>query len=103
MYLTKGVRGGQHRPTAAVELAELSLARPCKTCYPDAPRIKVVRRFCPICNTNCPQPCEHNGGVRVTVSYKTSYISLLRDPGQESLRVRWVWPDLVHFYDSIAS
>jgi hypothetical protein len=51
-------------------------ARPCRTCYPDAPRISIRKRYCSECDTR--YPCPHNGGVEVT------------DRGG---RHYWVWPD----------
>lgn len=98
----KPARGNPH-PVVEVDLAELNHVRPCKTCYDDAPRIKTARRFCPLCNKSKARPCEHNGGVRVTTAFTTTYTSLLRDPGDEVVRTIWVWPDRVHFYEPIAS
>lgn len=94
-------RGSAH-PLQSIDLSEVNLRRPCKVCYPDAPRTKVARRFCPQCNTNSVRPCAHNGGVRVTVAYQTKYVGLLRDPGDEVVRAIWVWPDRAHFYEPVA-
>ena len=83
----------------AVELSDLRGARPCKTCYPDAPNYRIVRRACSICNRPKLTPCEHNGGVLVTLTRHTSYISVLRDPGDEFLQTTYVWPDEVWKYE----
>lgn len=101
--LTKKPARGSTHPLEEIDLDQLDKPRPCKRCYPDAPRIKVVRRFCPLCNKTRTRPCAHNGGVRVTMAYKTNYVGLLRDPGEETVRSIWVWPDQAHHYDSIAS
>lgn len=73
----------------ALDLDEV-LIRPCLTCYPDAPRIKMTKRYCLIHDS--PMPCEHNGGVLVPMS---------------DGRSRHVWPDsntyLRHRRLSIAS
>lgn len=73
--LRKGPAKGEHYELIAIDLAELDV-RPCRTCYPDAPKIKIYKRFCHTCNSN--YACPHNGGVPVTV----------RDGRQ-----CWVWPD----------
>jgi hypothetical protein len=86
-----------------MDLDKINFKTPCKTCYPDAPRIPVARRFCSICNKGKPYPCQHNGGVKVTLAYKTSYVGLLRDPGDLVYREAWVWPDRIHFYEGLAS
>jgi hypothetical protein len=60
------LRKGPSRGTPH-ELIELDLndvaARPCKTCYPDAPRIKILKTYCTICESRI--ACEHNGGVLI--------------------------------------
>lgn len=73
--LRKNPSRGDHHELIAVELSELGV-RPCKTCYPDAPRIKILKTYCAICESR--YACEHNGGV------------LIRDRGG---RRYWVWPD----------
>ena len=74
--LTKGpARGDGHR-LVAMDLDECGV-RPCKTCYPDVPRVKIRKPYCPTCQS--PLPCEHNGGVRVK----------RRVTGFPY----WVWPD----------
>lgn len=103
VQLQKRPARGTAKPIEEIDLADLNFKHPCLVCFPDAPRAKVVRRFCPKCNKGKPYPCAHNGGVRVTIAYKTSYVGLLRDPGDEVMRHAWVWPDKVHFYEPIAS
>ena len=73
--LRKKVARGTPNELLHVDLNDV-VVRPCLLCYPDAPRIKVNKRFCDICQSR--YACEHNGGVRVT----------LRDG-----RSRYVWPD----------
>ena len=73
--LTKKPARGEGLPLIAVDLEEVD-ARPCATCYPDAPRIKVLHRYCDICES--PYPCEHNGGVLILDRAGRRY---------------WVWPD----------
>jgi hypothetical protein len=99
--LKRPARGNPH-PVVEVDLADLNFVRPCRNCYPDAPRIKVVRRFCPLCNKSETRPCRHNGGVPVTIGRPIRYISLLRDPGDEQNVTIYVWPDQVHFYEPVA-
>jgi len=50
--------------------------RPCRTCYPDAPRVDVRRQYCEKCES--PYACAHNGGVLV-----------ITRAGHR----RWLWPD----------
>ena len=59
----------------AVDLNDV-FVRPCKTCYPDAPRVEIVKRYCEVCQSA--YACEHNGGL------------LIRDRGG---RWYWTWPD----------
>ena len=73
--LRKGPSRGTTNPLVQVPIDEAD-ARPCRTCYPDAPKIIVFKRYCPICDSKW--PCEHNGGVRV-----------IRRHGEP----QWVWPD----------
>jgi len=101
--LRKGPARGTQKPLETVDLDQIHHPRPCRTCYTDAPRIKVGRRYCPLCNKNGrPHPCEHNGGVKVTIAQPVTYISLLRDPGDEDVRAIWVWPDRAHHYEPLA-
>jgi hypothetical protein len=73
--LRKGPPRGESRPLVAVDLDEVRV-RPCKTCYPDAPRIKIRKVYCPECDTK--HACPHNGGVVVV---------------DRAGRHFWVWPD----------
>ena len=73
--LKKPPARGEHLPLVAVDLENVYV-RPCRTCYPDAPHIKVLRRYCSICHS--PYACEHNGGIQIV------------DRGG---RHYWVWPD----------
>jgi len=98
-HLTKPPARGEAKPVRAVELADLVMARPCKHCYPDAPSYKIVRRVCHACNPRRALPCSHNGGVRVTLTRTTRYVSLFRDPGDDFPQVTYVWPDQVWFYE----
>lgn len=100
--LTKAPARGTARPLVSVDLEDLPVrANPCKTCYPDFPNPKIVRRYCPICPSQTVRPCEHNGGVQVTASYTTNYVSALRDPGEETNWVTWVWPDHAWQYEQV--
>lgn len=78
--LTKPPSRGDHNPLVEVDLEEC-YQRPCRWCYPDAPRIALVKRYCPICDAK--HACEHNGGVLV----------LMPDDGYHGRSRRWVWPD----------
>jgi len=73
--LTKGPARGEGLQLIAVDLNEVYV-RPCKSCYPDAPRIPVRHPYCHDCRS--PYPCRHNGGVQVTSRHG---------------HTRWVWPD----------
>ena len=66
---------GHSRDLVARDLNDVHV-RPCKTCYPDAPRLDIIKRYCEECRSR--YACEHNGGV---------YVTLLDG------RRRWVWPD----------
>lgn len=101
--LTKAPARGVTNPITEHELADLVHPKPCKVCYSDAPRAKAARRFCPLCNKTQTRPCAHNGGVLVTIAYKTNYVGLLRDPGDEVVTTKYVWPENVHRYEPIAS
>lgn len=83
-------------PSQAVDLNDVVKPSPCRTCYRDAPRVKVVRRYCPDCDTS--YPCPHNGGVQVLLTGVTTYTSALRDPGDTYTRRAYVWPDRAHHY-----
>ena len=62
------------------ELVQLDLelvhVRPCRTCFPNAPRVSIHKHYCEICESN--YACEHNGGVLVI---------------DRANRRRWLWPD----------
>jgi hypothetical protein len=73
--LTKGPARGDGHELIAVDLEDVHV-RPCHSCYPDAPRIKVRHPYCYTCGTA--HACEHNGGV------------LIRD---RAGRRFYVWPD----------
>ena len=66
---------GEHYPLIAVDLDEVHV-RPCKTCYPDAPRVKIIKRYCTRCRSRT--ACKHNGGILIT---------------DRIGRQLWVWPD----------
>lgn len=73
--LRKKPAKGEPHDLISVDLNEIYV-RPCKTCYPDAPRVKIIKRYCKKCRSAT--ACKHNGGIQVTI----------RDG-----RHRWVWPD----------
>jgi hypothetical protein len=73
--LRKTPARGEHHELLAVDLDDVHV-RPCKTCYPDAPRIRIFKSYCPICDTK--HACQHNGGVEITDRRGRRY---------------WVWPD----------
>jgi len=73
--LRKGPARGVDKPLVARDLNDV-FVRPCKTCYPDAPRIKIRKTYCPECDTV--HACPHNGGVVVT---------------DRQGRLWWSWPD----------
>jgi hypothetical protein len=73
--LRKGPQAGPGYELISMDLAEVGY-RPCHTCYPDAPWVKIRKTRCPECDTK--YACPHNGGV------------LVIDRGGRKL---WVWPD----------
>lgn len=73
--LRKKPAQGEGRPLLAMDLDEVGV-RPCRTCYPDAPKIQIWHRWCEICESK--NACEHNGGVQVI---------------DRGFRRFWVWPD----------
>jgi len=85
--LTKGPARGPGLELVEVDISEV-FVRPCKTCYPDAPRLNLRHPYCHICDS--PYACEHNGGVLVTSRH-----------GHR----RWLWPDTnqMPYYRSTAS
>ena len=102
VQLQKRPARGEAKPIVEADLNDVNFKHPCLTCYPDAPRPKVVRRWCEQCNYQRINPCPHNGAVKVTIAYKTNYVGLLREPGAEVLKEAWVWPDRAHFYEGLA-
>lgn len=72
--LTKGPARGDGHEIIGMDLNDVEV-RPCLTCYPDAPRVKIRHPYCYTCES--PRACEHNGGVQVN------------EPGFSW----WVWPD----------
>ena len=97
--LVKKPARGEPHPVRSADLAVLIRVRPCHTCYPDAPRVKVAKRRCPICNKKTVRACPHNGGMPVRIEKRTSYVSLLRDPGDVVYQTIYVWPDRLHLYE----
>lgn len=73
--LRKGPARGKPHRLLAVDLSEVGV-RPCKTCYPDAPRISIRKAYCPVCDTKF--ACPHNGGIQII---------------DRAGRHFWVWPD----------
>lgn len=98
VQLTKKPARGEPHPVLSTDLKDLLGVRPCQACYPDAPRPRVVRRHCPVCNKSKITACPHNGGVPVKISYSTNYVGLLRDPGDLMEKTIYVWPDNVYRY-----
>jgi hypothetical protein len=73
--LRKKPAQGDHRELVEVDLEEV-FVRPCRTCYPDAPAIKLIKAYCPICDSKT--PCQHNGGVQIVDRRGRNF---------------WVWPN----------
>jgi|SRR5262245_4291804 len=61
--LRKRPSRGEPHDLIEVDLDEVDV-RPCLTCYPDAPRYDLLKRYCQICDSR--HPCEHNGGVAIS-------------------------------------
>jgi len=99
--LRKPPARGVARELLEVELSSLEFATPCKNCYPDAPRAKSWHRNCEICKSW--MPCEHNGGVPVYINYTHTKRTLFNEPGDVSPRLKYVWPENVRNYVSLAS
>lgn len=96
------LRAGQARNDVSCQVVELSLDQldrrtPCKECYPDAPRVKVMLPYCHQCES--PRPCEHNGGIAVKVpsTYVNGYA--LIEPGETIYRTCYVRPDRAYLYE----
>lgn len=79
--LTKKPSMGDHYELVAKDLEEV-FVRPCLTCYPDAPRLKILKRYCPRCDTKT--PCPHNGGIAVFTNWEAYH---------KGRKLIWVWPD----------
>ena len=73
--LRKPPARGKPRELKHLDLNDVHV-RPCKTCYPDVPRIQIFKRYCETCQS--PYACEHNGGVQIVDRAGRHY---------------WVWPD----------
>jgi|SRR5262245_40113999 len=73
--LRKRPAQGEAHELITIDLAELGV-RPCRTCYPDAPNLKVRKAYCELCQSK--RACEHNGGVLIT---------------DRAGRHMYVWPD----------
>jgi len=101
--LTKKPAKGEPRPLLEVDLKDLKFAVPCKYCYPDAPRAKSMHLRCQICYPQRPAPCKHNGGVPVIINVTVKKRTLYLEPGDVITKVRYVWPEKVHHYTTLAS
>jgi hypothetical protein len=73
--LKKAPARGERQPVQALDLNDVGV-RPCKTCYPDAPALKIFKPYCHKCRS--PYPCRHNGGIEVV---------------DRRGHRRYVWPD----------
>lgn len=86
-----GQTGGSSHPVREVTLGDLTPRQaPCRSCYPDSPRLKIHTPYCHACETR--QPCPHNGGVLVKIPRVWRYGSALLEPGQVTYAHRYVWP-----------
>lgn len=83
---------------AEVNLDEIGRAQPCRTCYPDAPRLASAHRWCRECNKQKIRPCQHNGGVLVPLTRTHRKTTINSDPGDTYIRFDYVWPEQVHLY-----
>ena len=86
-------------PVHAVPISSIDGLSPCRSCYPDAPRIKFFKRRCKECGSA--RPCAHNGGVYVRVPAVYRRGSALMKPGTVIYRRRWVWPDVAWMYEPV--
>ena len=102
IHLNKRPGRGEQHDLLELELSELTGVRPCQTCYPDYKPLKIYRRHCPTCNKSRISACRHNGGIPVVITYKTGYVGLLRDPGEEVRKTIYVWPDRLYLYEQSA-
>lgn len=86
-------------PVHAVPISSISGLSPCKSCYPDTPRIKFFKRRCKECKSA--RPCAHNGGVLVKIPVVWRRGSALIPKGAITFRRKYVWPDVAHLYDRV--
>lgn len=68
---------------------------PCRTCYPDAPKVSSIHRRCSTCGGDTNVPCAHNGGVLVRQEIPRRQ-TLMAGPGETYVRYAWVWPEHAH-------
>lgn len=98
------VRAGQHAksstaPLRSLELKDLEGFSPCRTCYPDTPRVTTFHRFCS--EHGSARPCVHNGGVYVLIPRTWRRGSALNQPGDVTYRKAYVWPENAHWYEQV--
>lgn len=101
---TKIERSGNVVHPTELEELPLSLRKPCRRCYPDAPKIlEVNRQRCTICKQRNPLPCAHNGGVKVRVhrvgGMRSGPKGRYFDPERKVEVDRYVWPENAPLYD----
>ena len=98
------IKAGQHakQSTAtlySMELKDVDGLAPCRSCYPDAPRIITYKPYCDECRTA--RPCAHNGGVLCLIPRVWRQGSALLKPGEVTYSRRWVWPEHAHWYEQV--
>ena len=99
-WITIGQRAKRSSaPIHAVEISDIHGLSPCRSCYPDAPRARFLKRRCAECNTA--HPCAHNGGILVYTPRVWRKGSALLAPGTVTYRKRYVWPDVAHLYEPV--
>ena len=98
VQLTKAPATGRPQEILKIEVDELAVALPCRTCYPDAPVATSAHRYCRVCDSGKVRPCAHNGGVLVHMTRTHRKGSLYRDPGEVFTQARWVWPERANKY-----
>lgn len=96
--LTKTPHVGDHREVDEIDLEDIAYPLPCRTCYPDAPRLESVHRYCRVCDTGKVNPCEHNGGVKVMMTQQHRSQTITSEAGDTFTRWIHVWPERVHLY-----
>lgn len=72
---------------------------PCRSCFPDAPRVRVRTPYCYACESA--KPCAHNGGVMVKIPRVWRYGAALLEPGQVTYSRRYVWPHRAARYKQV--